>query len=193
PGCTSLPDANPPGCPNHSPPGPPACSPGGGATPRSATREPPSGCPPAAAPASRSAPTSSPNAYANSASAPPKAAPPHCLASPPNFPPQCSPGCPASTSRSQSPGNTPPLATGPPTPPTTAAAHQPPPKTSNRPFSTPVSETHSDSWNNRVHQVGPAKTSTAIPTTSSPPTWPPAPDRAVGPTAQAHGSHGIAE
>jgi len=29
----------------------------------------------------------------------------------------------------------------------------------------------------RVHQVGPARTSTAIPTTSSPPTWRPAPDQ----------------
>src|SRR5262249_43710954 len=42
-------------------------------------------------------------------------------------------------------------------------------------------------------QVGPARISTATRTTSSPPTWPPAPERAVGPTAQAHGSHGIAE
>jgi hypothetical protein len=38
--------------------------------------------------------------------------------------------------------------------------------------------THSDSSNNRVHQVGPATTSTATPTTSWLPTWPPAPDRA---------------
>jgi len=45
----------------------------------------------------------------------------------------------------------------------------------------------------RCATTGPAKTSTATRTMSWPPTWPPAPDRAVGPTAQAHGSHGIAE
>ena len=146
-------------------------SPGAAATPRLATREPPPGCSPAAAPASRSAPTSSPNACASSDCAPRRAAPPHCSASPPNFPPPCSPGCSASTSRSPSHGNTPPLATGPPTPPTTAAANQPPPKTPNPHLGTRVSETHSDSWNNRVHQVGPRGIVwTGTPPTSSPPT-----------------------
>jgi hypothetical protein len=135
------------------------------------------GCSPEAAPASRSAPTSSPNACASSDCAPRKAAPPHCSASPPNFPPPCSPGYSASTSRSPSPGNTPPPATGPPTPPTTAAANPPPPKTPNRHFGTRVTDTHSDSWNNRVHQVGPARTSTVTPATSWPPARSPAPGK----------------
>ena len=94
-------------------------------SPRSATREPPRGCSPAAAPACRSAPTSSPHAYDSSACSPPRAAPPHCSASPPNFPPPYSPGCSASTSKSQSPGNTPPPATGPPTPPAPAESTEP--------------------------------------------------------------------
>src|SRR5262249_57286162 len=91
-------------------------------------------------------------------------------ASPPTSPPPCSPGCSASTSRSPSPGNTPPPATGPPTPPTTAAANQPPPKTPNR--HPGLSETNSDSWNNRVHQVAPAAVSTGMRPTLSPPTLP---------------------
>ena len=153
-------------------PGPSASSPGAPATPHSATRQPRPGCSPAAARANRSAPTSSQNECADSGYAPLKAAPPHCSASPPNSPPPCSPGCSASTSGSPSHGSRPAPATGPGTPPTTAAAHQHPPRTPNRHYGTRVSERHSDSSNNRVHQVGPARTSTATPTTSWPPMSP---------------------
>ena len=107
------------------------------------------------------------------------------------LPPPCSPGCPASTSKSPSNGNEPPPATGPPTPPTTAAANQPLPKTPNRHFGTQVSETHSDSRNNRVHQVAPGYRWTATrPTSSSPaspelPARPPAPPPGRRPACQA--------
>jgi integrase/recombinase XerD len=40
-----------------------------------------------------------------------------------------------------------------------------------------------------MHQVGPARTSTGTPTTSSPPTWPPAPDPACVSRSQARGRH----
>ena len=73
--------------------------------------------------------------------------------------------------KSPSPGNAPLLATGPPTPPTTAAANQLPPKTPNR-SPRHAADRHSDSCNNRVHQVGPGPPWTGTPPTSSPPTSP---------------------
>jgi integrase/recombinase XerD len=50
-----------------------------------------------------------------------------------------------------------------------------------------IAARHADPRTTMRHQVGPARTSTATPTTSWPPTWPPAPDRAVSPAAQAPG------
>lgn len=106
--------------PNPWQPSSAASSPPGAATPPSAITEPRPGCSPAGNPAAPSAPTDSASACASLGCAPAKLAPPRCSNSPPNSPPPPWPACSASISKSPSPGNTSPPATGCPTPPTSA-------------------------------------------------------------------------